>query len=237
MAIESTENVPTPMPIWLSIPIILICLFSGGWIIHWYVMTDPISHEGSILGDPVAQTNWQMPGGRIRGVGNNNPRRYVRDLGNGSWELRNDQARAEATTNNGKPAFSIITYMAYQFVPEDVKNTIYAARSLAADADRTTALKLTPQQIKQLRQLSATIHMAVAPAARDELSNAMETYVAAKPTERPALEAKVLQALDDVAEKSMPATKQQAVDRVKADQRHRHALRCGSRTKPWAALK
>jgi hypothetical protein len=216
MTTESTESAPKQMPIWLSIPVILLCLFSGGWIIHWYVMTDPVSHESTILGDPVAQTNW--PGaGRIRAVGaTGNPHRYVRDRGNGLWEVRTDQARAEAVITNGKPVFRTITYMAYPFVPDDVKNTIFAARGLMTDPDRTAALKLTPQQIKQLKQLSApaAITMAVTPADRAELGNAIEAYVSANAPQRTALETKVLQTLDEVANKSTVATRLQAVERA-----------------------
>ena len=210
MALQTEETESTPMPIWLSVPIILLCLASGGWIIHWYVMTDPVSRDTVLLGQPVSANQPFM--NRVRPP---SPQRSMLDKGNGSWALRTDQARADVSVATGKPQFRIITYLNYNFVPDDAKNTIYAARSLVADSERTKALKLSTQQVNKLRQLSNTINMIVAPSDRDSLGAAVLAYTNSKPADRPALEIKLLQELDDVAQKSMQPTRQQAVDRAK----------------------
>lgn len=200
------------LPVWLSIPIILICLAGGGWIIHWYVMTDPLSHEVRILGDaPPAPAQWTGPGG-----GNNFNPRFITER-NGRYDARTEEARMAVTLTNGKLKWNIITYLgSYPFVPEDAKNTIFSARWIVSAGNErvVTALKLTPDQVKRLKGLVPQINMEVSPSDRAELAALMEAYIQAPDSQRPAIEPKVLEALDAVAQKSQPATRQMAVERA-----------------------
>src|SRR5437879_4122111 len=50
-AAAAVYNDPNPIPIWASLLVILLCLGGGGWIMHWYVTTDPLTHETKLL-DP-----------------------------------------------------------------------------------------------------------------------------------------------------------------------------------------
>src|SRR4051812_49876630 len=45
----AVDTEPRPIPIWASVLVILLCLGGGGWIMHWYVTTDALSHETKIL--------------------------------------------------------------------------------------------------------------------------------------------------------------------------------------------
>ena len=210
---EATEKSPNPLPAWLSIPIILICLTGGGWIIHWYVMTDPVSHESTILGDPPTQAQFVPAQGG--GARNRAPvqRRTILDRTQGRYELRTEQARADVSVLKGKTTIHTITYTGnYSFVPDETKKTLFSARTLISDATRTTALKLTPQQINKLRGLSWNVTMVVKPEDRDLIGSQIAEYAAADEKSRPAIEAKVLKTMDDVADRSTDATKKQAMD-------------------------
>jgi hypothetical protein len=210
METQTDQPAPNPLPTWLSIPIILICLGGGGWIIHWYVMTDPISHESKILGDPPAQVQWPAGpgGGRNRGL----PPRRIQDRTGGRYEAFTEQAHADVTVANGKATFHLIAYMNYAFVPDEPKKTIFAARNLIRDATRTAALKLTPNQINKLRGLTWTLTMVVKPEDKELLGKQLAQYVAAAEKDRPAAEIQALKTLDEIAARSTEATRQEAID-------------------------
>ena len=40
-----------PIPVWASLLVIVLCLGGGGWIMHWYVTTDALTHDSKLL-DP-----------------------------------------------------------------------------------------------------------------------------------------------------------------------------------------
>lgn len=215
-ALANQETESTPLPVWMSIPIILLCLAGGGWILHWYVMSDPLSHEVKLLGDPPAARQWGGPGGRNGGPNQpQQPRRSIRDRGNNRWEVRSEQARMEVTVANGKSNVAVITYVgSYSFVPEDTRTTIIAARAIIADADRVTALKLSADSVKKLKGLTSTITMATSEADKKELAGLVQAYVQSPEAQRGAQETKIYQTLDEIAQRSQGATRQQATERA-----------------------
>ncbi len=211
-----------PLPIWLSIPVILICLAGGGWIIHWYVMTDPIAHESKILGDPGAQPPAASfggqgpnggPGVRLanRGSFAGNQRRFIRTRGPNVWEAHTEQARIDASIQNGQVNWHIISYTGnYAFVDDSVKETIYAARALVNDNARLAATNLPPAQVNKLRGLISIIYMNLSDTDKKDLGAKLVTYVQASDTAKQSLEGPLLQFLDEVAQRSIPATRELA---------------------------
>jgi hypothetical protein len=204
---ESTENTDRPLPVWLSIPIILACLAGGGWIIHWYVMTDPVSHESKLLGDAPVQVQYQN-GGRNRF---NGPRHGI-ELQDGRWIIRTEKARANFTVENGKPVYRGVFYMNRALLPEPARRTIEAAATLLKDPNRVASLKLTADQRKKLGDLSREPQTIVAPADKILLTSAMADYIAADVKFRPQKEPKVLSLLDEISDRSMSATAKEATD-------------------------
>jgi hypothetical protein len=217
MLSETDEQAPASLPIWLSIPIILLCLLCGGWIIHWYVMTDPISHEAKLLGDAPVQTQWRQgrPGGA--GFANRGPvqRRTVQlDQANGNMLIRTEKARVTLTVANDKATLRNVAYISYGFLPTDAAATLQKAKTLYPDQKRTEALKLDVHQVGRLRTLSGNYPpMAISPEDRKALVTAADGYIA-NAKNRGALEITLLQQLDDISDRSINATKQAAVDRA-----------------------
>jgi hypothetical protein len=220
MSSEKDQDAPAPLPVWLSIPMILVCLAGGGWIIHWYVMTDPISHEAKLLGDAPVQTQWRQggPGGQ-GGPGNGRPRAnfarraVILDSNNGTMEIRTERAHAMFTITDGKASLRNIFYTNAAFLPEDAHKTILAAKSLAQDQKRTEALKLDVHQVNRLRALSSNLPMSVTADDRNALVAAADEY-STDAKARVALEPKLLQQLDELCDKSLDATKRLAVERA-----------------------
>jgi hypothetical protein len=220
MLTAQSEIESRPLPVWMSIPIILLCLAGGGWIIHWYVMSDPLSHEVKLLGDPPPARQWggNGGGGRNGGPNFNQPqpqRRFIRDVGNNRWEVRTEQARMQVAVANGKSNVAVITYVgSYAFVPEEIKTTIIAARAIIADTDRVTALKLTPEAVKKLKGLTTTITMNASDADKKELATLVQAYVQSPEAQRTAQETKIYQTLDQIAQRSQGPTRQLASERA-----------------------
>jgi hypothetical protein len=212
---------PRPLPLWASIPIILVCLTAGGWIIHWYVGSHLNADEAHVLGDVPARVpavfrpgnnkpgggNWNwLVGGGGRGIRQQQP-------GNGrdAYEAFTEHARATFINNaKGQPGVNL-TYgasqQAYAFVPDDVRKTIYATDRLVKDNKYTEAIKLSQADVGQLRRLSRPA-MTVVPADRSTLLTDFAAYKAAKPDARAAAQTKLLADLDAVAQRSQEPTRQ-----------------------------
>ena len=45
------EFTPRPLPLWASVPIILLCLAGSGWIVQWYWGTRVQPEPPHLLGD------------------------------------------------------------------------------------------------------------------------------------------------------------------------------------------
>jgi hypothetical protein len=208
---QSTENTDRPLPVWLSIPIILACLAGGGWIIHWYVMTDPISHETKILGDAPVQAQWQGGGGRNRF---NGPRRGIDSQPNGRWAIHTEKAHANFAVENGKAIYKNVFYTNRASIPQPARQTFEATSNLLKDSKRVEALKLTSTQRQKLDALSKEPPTVVLPADKILLTNAVGAYVAADVKYRPEMEPKILNLLDEISDRSMNATAKEAADRA-----------------------
>ena len=222
MSAPADDQSPRPLPLWASIPIILACLTAGGWIIHWYVATHPRADEAHLLGDmpvrpPATPKSGRRGGGWIsnmfgggRGIRENNqgPNRD-------QFEAFTEHARAVFTVNRNRPPSVALNYgppTAYRFVPEDVRNTVYAAANLARDSDKYAApLKLTQAQVDQLRQRSRVVAV-VATADRALLLADLAGYRAAAAQDKQAAAAKLLADLDAVADRSQGPTRQAFAD-------------------------
>jgi hypothetical protein len=213
-ATSEANDSPRPLPVWLSIPIILVCLGGGGWIIHWYVMTDPISHESKILGDvppPPAGQFRGPPGsqGRIR----RGPSVFY-DPNGGNVRIRSEKARADLVVSNGKTTFRYAGYQSYAFLSADVMNTLAAADSLEKDQRRTEALKLDVHAVNKLRGLAQNPQMALSQADKDSLA-ALATQYVSNQKDRPAIEEKIIAQLDQYADRYQDATRQVGIEHAK----------------------
>ena len=218
MQSEQTQEESKPLPVWLSIPIILLCLGCGGWIIRWYVMTDPISHETTILADAPAQPTYQ-PRNFGGGQGNNRPRPALQrrgiqfDQNTGVMDLRTEKIRASVVVSKGTASLRNIFYINVSFLPQDAYKKILQVRNLIPDQKRTEAMKLDVHQVNQLRSLQGNPPMAISADDKTALLAAAQGYVADQQN-RAALEPKILQQLDEIGDRSTDATKQAALDRA-----------------------
>ncbi len=193
MAMETNDASPSrPPPLWVSIPIILLCLVGGGWVVHLYVKTSPLVHDRSVLGDPptVASTVRQAiangarnftgggnrpgnrGGGGGGGAGNPPPQ-----LTNGNvYDLRTAKVHVRFWNGrNGQPlSFQQAFYTGNDVIPRDVSNTDYLLGELSgnnADRDKLiAAMGLTPAQINRLRGVPRAATMVVADADRNQLT-------------------------------------------------------------------
>jgi hypothetical protein len=220
------------MPTWLSIPIILLCLLGGGWMIHWYVVSDPISHEIKVLGEParpVVQAgggpNRGPNGGRGAGVpgglANVPVPHMILEPRNQHWDLRTQTARVDVSLDKGLLATAKVNYhsMAYNnpsHLPEDVRNTLLLTRRLTADTDRTEKLKLSKEQVNKLRSLAfSATNIAMSPADREVLGEQITRVIEATDKDRPAMEPGLYASLDEIAKHSLAPSLQMAVEHVK----------------------
>lgn len=181
------------------IPVILLCLGGGGWMVHWYVATGDLSRETSVLDSSVPGTA---------------PVIEKKDA-NLYW-LHVREADAQFVRAGADKPFTVgaINYISYQFVPESDVTLIRTARRLRDDTAMRKTMNLTPDQLKQLAKLTGRISMVTTAADDSRLLGLWNEYMSG--SNQAATQAKLVHALGDIAEKSMPATAKAAADRAAA---------------------
>ena len=226
------ESGPRPLPIWASVPIVLVSLAVGGWIIHWYVGTRVRADEPRLLGDPaaVARGTAASPGpgfaAAAAGGGNRaNARRVVTkvraDGDRTSYEAHTGTAQLRWVSFAGgkPPQVTSVTYFGGDralagFVPDPVLRTIRGAAQMT-DGAAAKATGLTAEQARKLQPLAGTGTMRVSDADRATLSAAVTAYLAAAAANREATaRAALLSTLDAIAARSRTATRDEYADRA-----------------------
>jgi hypothetical protein len=199
-----------PLPAWISIILIVLCLGGGGWIMHWYLMGDPISHESTLL-DPSKAAPIQRNFRNGNGTPVDQP--SVRQVDDSHWVVRVPEATMQVQQFAGKPAsIQSLIYNVPDFVPQDQRNRLFAARRLVRDNAAASAIGLSEDQIKRLRDLRSAIGMTTEPADLDKLKELWKQYQTA--TDKQSAEGDLFTGLTVIARKDVDATRDTVTDRA-----------------------
>jgi hypothetical protein len=211
-AAPSGDSEPRPIPIWASVLVIVLCLAGGGWIMHWYVTTDALSHETKLL-DPSVIPSTPAPRANPRVVMNAAAAAApaIRKQDDTSWWVHAPEAAMLIDTKSSPPIIKVINYTNYEFVPQEDRTRIISARRIARDDAVAKSLDLTPEQVTKMRGLTAQIGMVAEPADLDNLKALWTAYDSA--ANKPAAETALVQALTATARKSVDKTKTAAAER------------------------
>ncbi len=218
---DSNEEIaPRPLPSWLSIPIILLCLGGGGWIIHWYVMTDSLAEQSKVRTDAGAPAaNNQRPSFRRQGgmadPNSNFGTGTMRTTRDGGYIIRGNRASATAYPNDGRLRL-VYNSNGSEFAGDDWK-TLEAAQLLLRghDSDKLKRMKVTSVQLAQVQAQVGQIEMAATPQQRTQILDAFKTWQAAADTAgKQAAYGRIRQLIDQTAAEDVPATRVQIAQRA-----------------------
>jgi hypothetical protein len=199
------ELPPRPVSPWLTIPVILLCLGGGGWMLHWYINAGDLSPESKLLQvtpADVGRANGEPPA--------------IQQQDASTWTVHGREAVVVfARPAAGNPfAMRSLSYVNYQFVPQDQRDRIFAARRLSHDTAVARSVKLTDDQRKQLTHLTGAIGIIHPASDTAELVKLWTAYDAAPAAGKPAAESALLGGLSRVASKSIDATRNAAAERA-----------------------
>jgi hypothetical protein len=209
------ETQPKPLSPWIAVPLILLCLGGGGWMAHWYISTDQLAHESSILGP--ASNNPPMARNNRAPVVESVPPIQRQDPNGDIWWIHSREASAMIeSAGKGQPInVRAVNYNSREFVPQEQYATLLAGRRIARDETVAKNLGLTDDQVQKLRRMTGTIGMATQQADVDLLKSLWAEYQAAdQPADKLAVQTKLVEALTEIARKSVDATKAVVADRA-----------------------
>ncbi len=214
-----TQTQSKPLSAWIAVPLILLCLVGGGWMAHWYISTDQLSHESTILDSSAAspvQSRAPRNNRAAPAVDNTPPIQRLDPSSNVWWIHSRDAAAQIESAGKGQPiTVKAVNYNTYKFVPQEQTSTIFAARRIARDETVAKNLKLNDDQMKTLKSLTGTIGMSTQPADIDLLKSLWGEYQAAdQPADKLAVQTKLVDALSEIARKSVDPTKAAVADRA-----------------------
>jgi hypothetical protein len=211
------QSQPKPLSPLIAVPLIIICLAGGGWMAHWYISTDSLSHESTVLGSATSTTPAPRAARNATPPVENVIPIQRQDANSNTWWVHSRDAAAMIdSAGKGQPiTVKAVNYNSYQFVPQDQRNMIFAARRIGRDETVAKNLNLTPDQITKLRGLTGTIGMETQQADTDQLKSLWADYQNAdQPADKIAVQTKLVDALGEIARKSVDATKNAVADRA-----------------------
>jgi hypothetical protein len=216
LIVVESETQPKPLSPLIAIPLIILCLAGGGWMAHWYVSTANLKPESSVLGPP-ASGGGPVRVGRNAPVVDNTPPISRQDPNGNIWWVHSREAAAQIeSAGKGQPInVRVVNYNNYGFVPQDQRNAIFAARRIVRDETVAKNLNINADQVQKLRHLTGTINMVTQPADIDQLKSLWSDYQsAASPADQTTAQGKLVDALTDIARKSVDTTKAAVADRA-----------------------
>ena len=208
------QTQPKPLSPWIAVPLILLCLGGGGWMAHWYISTDQLTHESTVLGSapntPTPRFNRPAPPEAAPPIQRQDPN------GNIWWVHSREASAMIESAGKGQPInIRAVNYNSREFVPQEQYNTLLAGRRIARDTTVAKNLNLTDDQVQKLRRLTGSIGMATQQADIDLLTSLWAQYQSAdQPADKLAAQSKLVDALSEIARKSVDATKAVVADRA-----------------------
>jgi hypothetical protein len=207
------QTQPKPLSPLIAVPLILLCLGGGGWMAHWYISTDQLTHESALLGAAPNAPAPRLIGPRVEAA----PPIQRQDANSNIWWVHSREAAAMIeSAGKGQPInVRAVNFNSYQFVPQDQRNLIFSARRIGRDQTVAKNLNLTDDQTRQLRSLTGTIGMATQQPDIDLLTSLWAQYQSAdQPADKLAAQSKLVDALTEIARKSVDPTKAMVADRA-----------------------
>jgi hypothetical protein len=198
---DRLEGSYKPLPLWASIPLLIVCLFGGGWIAHWYMNSGALVKETSILG-------LVPPDGRARGLvesrGDKDPKAAVTN-----WQGHTELAEADFKVDKGTPSVTRLEYHEngnnnrgryFQQFPDPMKQTFegaYMATQEGINKVRLPAEKSTA--IRALLPRAGETQIIPTDGNKAKLLSDFGTYLSAKDAGKVLAEIQVLATLDEIA--------------------------------------
>jgi hypothetical protein len=199
--IESKESKTRDIPIWLTGMVLLLCIGGGGWLIMWYMRDNP-NRVVEIPEDKSA--NYAM--GNADGIQASSKTSYRAKVGN-TLILIN---------STGTNRTDFVPQFLNALTPEQAELSMMRM-SLLSDANWREHLKLTEEQLNQLRnKVPQPQQMKLDQNDRNRLGGLWKTYQDASASAKPAAEKSFLAAVDEIGKKNITAYKQFAATRAEA---------------------
>jgi hypothetical protein len=162
---------PRTMPVWMSVPIILMCVAGGVYFTIWYLHQSP-SRSLEVLGD-------------LPGVGPPARRRapvnaITRETTGGVtiWRVRADNALMDVRQTKDRPPVQHLRYQNLNFVPGEQVALRLAYIRITTDKAVAQYLSVSDEQLAKLKAVAIQWPMQASKADREKLGTLFQQYQA-----------------------------------------------------------
>src|SRR5258706_2042466 len=223
--IESTQSKTRDIPIWLTGLVLLLCIGGGGWLIMWYMRDNP-NHVVEIPEDKTAnyaaggKGAWRNASGGNQG-GTRLPK--INPDADGIQASGRSSFRAKIgntlmlINSSGSNRYDFVLQPLNARTAEEAEMSVMRM-SLLSDANWREHLKLTEEQLTQLRSKVPPPQQAIKLDVNDRnhLPGLWKTYQDAAAAVKPGAEKAFLAAVDELGKKNIAAFKQYEATRTEA---------------------
>ena len=201
-----------PLPIWLSLVIIVLSLGIGGGLLYW-LLADARPAGEVVLAPPAESAAVNRAARRPPA-----PRAQSTDIvlnSKDNWSVFSGRGRMNIVVRENKPYYTFL-YQTSDFATPEQYQLNMLARKVVTDKPTQEKLAVTPEQIQKLRPHTAPLGMKLSDADRAKLIELWTAHQQAAETAKADAKAKLLAALKDVADRSLPATRKAVEERSNA---------------------
>jgi Spy/CpxP family protein refolding chaperone len=220
-ATANAQQVERPIPAWIGIAVVLICLSVGGAFLWWY-LREPLPSAGEIIPDAGRTVSG---GGRVA-----RPRppriaqvspdadgvRVSSSNGKTTYNVRADQGKSLMDVDKaGSGALSyVFRYQRKDLLTSDQRDLAMIRFRIMQDQAVAQALAVTPDQMQKLSAIPRAIQMELSDSDRQNLINLFGQYDSASGSNKSSAEKALTSALKQAGDRSFDATKAKIKERA-----------------------
>ena len=214
----SPQQVERPVPAWVGIAVVLVCLLAGGAFLWWY-LREPLPSAGEVISDPGRSAN---SGGRVvrprqgRVVQANPDADGVKVSNTGGktiYNVRADQGKSLMDVDKSASNYAF-HYQRKDLLTPEQRDLAMLRFRVMQDQAVAEALKVTPEQLQKLQAIPRAIQMEVSAGDKQNLINLFNQWDQASGSSKASAEKALVTALKEAGDRSLDATKAKIKERA-----------------------
>jgi Spy/CpxP family protein refolding chaperone len=210
------ETQVRPLPAWLMILVIVLCLGGGGYAVWRYIAEPPATTPVPVDNVPGRAAN------RPRAAQVQESRRAepptVQTVAENRFRIRAGESTLDVNTSSGKPVLSF-RYSPPPYADNEHRLLRIARWRITRDNAVAKDLKITDEQMAALNKIGGDVGMVVSDADHNRMTELWLKYQAAPDNEKPAATRAIQAALTEIGSKAKGATQkalQEYAEKIKA---------------------
>jgi len=214
---SNPQQVERPVPAWVGIAVVVVCLAAGGAFLWWY-LREPLPGQGEVVSDPGRSYNGSRAVVRPRAMRpSQNPDadgvKTVNTGGKTIYNVRADQGKSLMDVDKSTSNY-VFRYQRKDLLTSEQRDLAMLRFRVMQDQAVAEALKVTPEQMQKWQAIPRAIQMELSDSDKQNLINLFNQCDSASGSSKASAEKSLVTALKETGDRSLDATKAKIKERA-----------------------